>query len=145
MRALNDVQATYRKFAVYAAGTSACFEQWALGVADDLEVQHWLAALPEPKRQPNLVFAAARRHGVDAPAPYEALRDDGRIRDTILTRATQTNEAGRLATLVPAFAHLAAGRPLGCSRRAPARDCACSPTAGTPRRARSPAPLRDRR
>ncbi len=41
------------------------------------------------------------------------LRDDGRIRETILERATQTNEVGRLATLVPAFTNLAADRPVG--------------------------------
>ena len=68
MQVLGDVQATYRKFAVYAAGSSACFEQWALGVAEDAEVQHWLAGLPKPKRQPNLVFrrralARTRRPG----------------------------------------------------------------------------------
>jgi hypothetical protein len=103
---------------VYAAGNSACFEQWALGVAEYAEVHHWVARLPKQKRQPNLVFAAARWHGLIAPAPYEALRsallrDDGRIRETILERATQTNEVGRLATLVPAFASLAAHRPVG--------------------------------
>jgi hypothetical protein len=90
---------------VYAAGNSACFEQWALGVAEYAEVHHWVAGLPKQKRQPNLVFAAARWHGLIAPAPYEALRsallrDDGRIRETILERATQTNEVGRLATLI---------------------------------------------
>ena len=72
----------------------------------------------EPKRQPNLVFAAARWRGLLAPAPYDALRsallrDDGRIRETILGRATQTNEVGRLATLVPAFGSLAADHPVG--------------------------------
>ncbi|GAA2494924.1 DUF2332 domain-containing protein [Terrabacter carboxydivorans] len=115
---LEDVQATYRHFAVYAAGNSPCFEQWALGVADDLAVLRWLARLPEPKRQPNLVFAAARWHGLTAPAPYAELRaallgDTGRIRRTILERATQTNEVGRLATLVPAFASLPGDGPLG--------------------------------
>jgi hypothetical protein len=69
------------------------------------------------KRQPNLVFAAARWHVVPAPGPYDALRaallaDDGPIRGTILRRSTQTNEVGRLATLAPAFAALADGRPL---------------------------------
>ena len=68
MQVLGDVQATYRTFAVHAAGNSACFEQWALGVAEDIEVQHWLTGLPEPKRQPNLVFAAAPWHGLIAPA-----------------------------------------------------------------------------
>jgi hypothetical protein len=118
MRVLGEVQATYRSFAVYAAGNSRCFEQWARGVAEDPEVQHWLARLPEPKRQPNLVFAAARWHGLAAPAPYDDLRDallgdDGRIRATILERATQTNEVGRLATLLPAFARVPGEGPLG--------------------------------
>ena len=79
----------------------------------------WLATLPRAKQQPNLVFAAARWHGVPAPGPYAGLRDalladDGTIRTTITRRATQTNEVGRLATLVPAFAELQrrAGRPL---------------------------------
>jgi hypothetical protein len=53
----------------------------------------------------------------EVPVPYGALRsallrDDGRIRQTILERSTQTNEVGRLAMLVPAFASLAAGRPV---------------------------------
>ena len=113
-----EVQTTYRDFAVYAADSSPCFEEWALGVVDDPEVQEWLARLPEPKRQPNLVFAAARWHGLAAPAPYAALReallsDTGPVRATILERATQTNEVGRLATLVPVFASVARGGPVG--------------------------------
>jgi hypothetical protein len=107
----------YADFAAYAAADSPCFEAWAHGVVTDLETQAWLATLPAPKRQPNLVFAAARWHGVPAPGPYAGLRDallgdDGSIRATILARATQTNEVGRLATLVPAFASLAPARPL---------------------------------
>jgi hypothetical protein len=118
MQVLGDVQTTYRNFAVYAAGNSPCFEEWALGVAEDPEVQRWLSQLPEPKRQPNLVFASARWHGLAAPAPYDDLRgallgDTGRIRATILERATQTNEVGRLATLVPAFASVPGDGPVG--------------------------------
>lgn len=113
-----DVQDTYRDFAQYAAGSSPCFEEWALGVVEDPDVQRWLGELPEPKRQPNLVFAAARWHGVAAPGAYRELRDallgdTGAIRETILERATQTNEVGRLATLVPAFASVGGGRPVG--------------------------------
>lgn len=63
MQVLGDVQKAYRNFAIYAAGNSFCFEEWALGVAEDHEVQRWLAQLPEPKHQPNLVFAAARSRG----------------------------------------------------------------------------------
>jgi len=111
-----DVVTQYRGFAKEAA-ESPTFADWAAGVAEDAEVQAWIATLPPVKRQPNLVFAAARWHGVAAPGPYEGLRaallgDDGTIRATILARATQTNEVGRLATLVPAFAQVYDGRPL---------------------------------
>lgn len=109
----------YRAFVHEAAGESPCFADWASEVARDAEVLEWLSALPPVKRQPNLVFAAARWHGVAAPGPYTGLRaallsDDGSLRATILSRATQTNEVGRLAVLAPAFALLAerARRPL---------------------------------
>ncbi len=109
------MQEVYERFA--EGCDSPCFLEWSLGVAGDPEVRGWLETLPYAKRQPNLVFAAARWHGVSAPGPYAGLRtallaDDGAIRSTILERATQTNEAGRLATLVPAFAMVANGEPL---------------------------------
>lgn len=99
----------YREFALDARGYSPCFDDWASRVAEDAEVLAWIERLPLPKQQPNLVFAAARWHGVPAPGPYAGLRaallgDDGAIAGTILSRSTQTNEVGRLATLVPAFA-----------------------------------------
>jgi hypothetical protein len=99
------------------AGGSPCFDDWASRVAGDPEVLAWLEELPVAKRQPNLVFAAARWHGVPAPGPYDGLRsallgDDGTIRATILDRATQTNEVGRLATLVPVFAAVAGDEPI---------------------------------
>jgi hypothetical protein len=104
-----DVAGQYANFATYAAGHSDCFEEWSLGVAGDAKVQAWIATLPPIKQQPNIVFAAARWHGVPAPGPYAALRDallgdGGTIRSTILERRTQTNEVGRLATLAPVFA-----------------------------------------
>jgi hypothetical protein len=116
MEVFGEVGDVYRRFAIEAAGESPCFEAWASAVAEDPEVLRWLGTLPEQKRQPNLVFAAGRWHGVPAPGPYAALRDAlladaGAIRETILARSTQTNEVGRLATLVPAFAGL--GDPLG--------------------------------
>ena len=112
-----DVASQYADFAAYTHGYSPSLEAWCRGVVDDPEVLAWIAGLPGIKQQPNLVFAAARWHGVPAPGPYAALReallsDDGRIRATILERSTQTNEAGRLATLTPAFAALSAGEPL---------------------------------
>jgi hypothetical protein len=109
-----DTVEQYLDFATHTADYSPCFEDWSTRVAADPEVLAWLARLPRPKRQPNLVFAAARWHGVPAPAPYDVLReallaDDGSIVATILSRSTQTNEVGRLATLVPAFALASAG------------------------------------
>jgi hypothetical protein len=107
----------YAEFARWSRDESPCFADWARGVAEDPEVQAQLADLPTVKQQPNLVFAAARWHGVPAPGPYRGLRDsllgdDGTIRSTILSRSTQTNEVGRLATLTPAFATLADDEPL---------------------------------
>ena len=117
MEIYGNTATVYRDFAREAYG-SPCFEDWASSAAEDDEVLAWLQSLPEPKRQANLVFAAARWHGVPAPGPYAGLRDallgdgpDGPIRATILARATQTNEVGRLATLYPAFAGLGT-RPL---------------------------------
>lgn len=103
-----DVVDQYSRFAEEARPESPCFAAWGQGVAGDPEVQAWVDSLPGIKKQPNLVFAAARWHGVPAPGPYAALRaallgDAGRIRETVLARSTQTNEVGRLATLLPAF------------------------------------------
>lgn len=117
MDVYGDTATQYSEFAADARPTSACFADWASRVASDPEVLAWLGRLPVLKRQPNLVFAAARWHGVPAPGPYDDLRaallgDDGEIRATILERATQTNEVGRLATLVPAFALAAGTGPL---------------------------------
>ena len=114
MEIYGDTPTVYRDFAREAYG-SPCFRDWASSVAEDPEVLAWLQTLPEQKRQANLVFAAARWHGVPAPGPYAALRaallgdgqSGGPIRRTILERATQTNEVGRLATLYPAFSSLA--------------------------------------
>ena len=107
-----DTRDTYVEF-VQQAADSPTFAAWSRGVAEDEEMLAWLAALPVLKRQPNLVFAAARWHGLDSAATYDDLRrlllaDDGSIRDTILARATQTNEAGRMATLLPVLAQVAA-------------------------------------
>ena len=118
MDLFTDITNQYRSFALEAQ-ESPCFEQWARGVAGDEDVKAWIAELPQIKQQPNLVFAAARWHGVPAPGPYAGLRDallddQGSIRQTIMTRSTQTNEVGRLATLTPVFARIeaTAGKPL---------------------------------
>ena len=104
------VRQAYRAFAEREAhGVSPVYEDWALGVADDDAVADLLMTLPSGKRQPNLVFAAARWHG--ARGGYDTFRSTllerwPDVRATILARATQTNEAGRCAVLLPFLAEL---------------------------------------
>ena len=69
-----------------------------------------IAELEPAKRQPNLLFAAARFEGVPV-APWADVRDMiasawDPIRATMRARMTQTNEARRMATMLPAIAHL---------------------------------------
>jgi hypothetical protein len=105
---VGDTAETYRDFGDrQAAGSSATFAEWALGVCDDPDVLALVDDLPPGKRQPNLVFAAARWHG--ASGSYRDLRrvlveQWSAVRATVLARATQTNEVGRCATLLPALA-----------------------------------------
>lgn len=110
MELWGSVAEAYRDFAA-AAGDCTTYRDWALAVAEDPEVQEWLGTLPKVKQQANLVFAAARWHGVPAPGPYAGLRaallgDRGPVRDTIMARSTQTNEVGRLTALTPLLAQL---------------------------------------
>lgn len=110
MDTLEELARTYESFAEEAA-ESPCFQEWALGVATDVQLREWIAKLPPHKWQPNLVFAAARWNGLDAPSTFSDLRtallsDTGAIRKTILDRSTQTNEVGRLATLAPVFSRI---------------------------------------
>ncbi len=117
MEPYGGVASQYADFAAHCEGESPCFVEWGLGVAADQEVLAWIDELPGLKKQPNIVFAAARWHGVPAPGPYAGLRealldDDGTIRATILARSTQTNEVGRLATLLPAFASVVPSGPV---------------------------------
>ncbi|MFC9602462.1 DUF2332 domain-containing protein [Streptomyces niveus] len=101
----------YRRFAEHeAAGRSPAYETLALSVASDPDVLGFLGTLPANKRQPNLLFAAARHMLRTAPAP-DALRElattqAGELRALMLSRRTQTNEPGRCATLLPALAAL---------------------------------------
>ena len=56
-----QLAARYRRFAeVEAHGRSPLYEAFALGVAADAFALEFLAALPDEKRQPNLLFAALR-------------------------------------------------------------------------------------
>jgi hypothetical protein len=101
----------YRSFASREArGQSDCYEQWAEGLAGDPQLLRLVETLPGLKKQPNLVFAAARYVGIE-PGPFAAFRAGlldrwPDVRDTVLTRRTQTNEVGRLTSLLPIFAAL---------------------------------------
>ncbi|MFJ6172399.1 DUF2332 family protein [Curtobacterium sp. NPDC092190] len=111
---------TRERYATYAARiapASPSYAAWARSVDDDLVAL--LDAVPEQQRQPELVFAVARRLGAD-PSDPGALRALGREARaafvTALAAATvQANDPRRLGPVVPLFAALAAAdpRPLG--------------------------------
>src|SRR5690242_11959122 len=100
----------YRVFATEARGRSPRYEELSLAVADDTRLLAFLAGLPTAKRQPNLLFAAARYLLGEPPdlAALHALVSDrgGDLAATMLARRTQTNEPARCATLLPALALL---------------------------------------
>ena len=105
----------YRTFArLEAAGTSPKYTAWAEGVSADDEIIALLLELPRPKRQANLLFAAARHLGA-GDGSYAELRSWlldhwAKVRELMFARSTQTNEAGRCAALLPALAQI--DRPL---------------------------------
>jgi len=114
MNGLDEAEATadiYRRFARReAAGRSEAYESLALAVADDQVLLAFLNGLPVEKRQPNLLFAAARHvtgqvPDIDALRGLLTTRADA-LAAVMLERRTQTNEPGRCATLLPALATL---------------------------------------
>jgi hypothetical protein len=115
MSAVNElteqIAARFRRFAeVEAHGSSPLYETFAWGVAADASALEFLAALPEAKRQPNLLFATLR-HVCGVPNDWPTFRallcaHAEEIRATMLDRRTQTNEPGRCATLLPVLARL---------------------------------------
>jgi hypothetical protein len=106
-----QLAARYRRFAqVEAHGRSPLLEAFALGVAADADTLAFLASLPDSSRQPNLLFAALR-HVCGTPRDWPAFRallseHAAAVRATMLGHRTQTNEAGRCATLLPVLARL---------------------------------------
>lgn len=100
------IASTYNTFGTqWARGTSPLYENWAVGIARNPEMLALLAELPPPKRQPNLVFAAARWEGCPL-APFDQCREWilahwAPIVETAFARSTQTNEPNRCATLLP--------------------------------------------
>jgi hypothetical protein len=105
------IAAAYLRFAEEEArGRSPLYEALARGVAADADVIDLLAALPRAKRQPNLLFAAVRfLYGTQrdwGDFRHRLLADSGGVRAVMLARATQTNEPGRCAVLLPVLAML---------------------------------------
>lgn len=108
---LTSISQRYQRFAdKEAAGRSPLYEQSARAIATDPAMLAFLAALPEPKRQPNLLFAAARWLA-GTPDNYATLRTvvlehRAALTELMLARRTQTNEPARCATLLPVLAAL---------------------------------------
>ena len=92
-----DVARAYRVFArLEAHGRSPAYEALASAVAQDAGVVGFVASLPAAKRQPNLLFAAAR-YLLGAPASIGSLRDlvrdcPAELAAVMRARRTQTNE-----------------------------------------------------
>lgn len=101
----------YRRFAeVEAHGVSKIYYEWAKAVAEDPEALTLIEKLPGIKRQPNLVFAAARFLGAPV-GSYDVFRSWlvshwSQVVPVVMERATQTNEAARCAVLLPILSRL---------------------------------------
>jgi hypothetical protein len=97
----------YSRAAVELSGTSARQVEWALGIAGDPELIELIDDLPRERRQPSLVFSAARFCGAeDEPFPEFRrwlIEHWPVIAEVARTRRTQTNEPGRCIPLLAAL------------------------------------------
>jgi hypothetical protein len=103
-----QLAAGYRAFSEETRAEAPAYSVLAAAVARDRDLLDFLLGLPGGKRHPTLLLAALRFLG-GVPADGADLRervlaDDGRLRRTLLDRATQTNEPARCAALLPALA-----------------------------------------
>jgi hypothetical protein len=93
-----------------ARGVSPIYERLSLAVSRDDELLALLGTLPPAKRQPQLLFGVVRLLGgpVEDVAGFHAytVANWPAIEAEMRTRATQTNEAGRCAVLLPVLATL---------------------------------------
>jgi len=106
-----SVAGWYSEFAAREArGVSPVYERLSRAVARDDEVLALLETVPPAKRQPHLLFGVVRLLGGPAgdPAAFHdfVLANWPRIEPELGSRATQTNEAGRCALLMPVLATL---------------------------------------
>ncbi|TKK78926.1 DUF2332 domain-containing protein [Herbidospora galbida] len=103
-----DTADVYRTFGIREA--RGAYRELAVAIAADPALIALIDALPQPKRQPNLVLAAVRFEG--GPETEEggfrawAREHWPRVERTVLARRTQTNEAGRCASLLPVLAQI---------------------------------------
>jgi hypothetical protein len=101
----------YAEFAARETrGVSPAYERLAYAVSRDDEILALLGTLPPAKRQPNLLFGVVRLLGgpVGDPAAFHAytVANWPVIEAQLRVRATQTNEPGRCAALLPVLAAL---------------------------------------
>ena len=112
-----DTRERYAAYAERIADASPSYAAWARSLDDDMVSM--LDEVPESKRQPELLFAVARRLGADPsdPGALRALGLEARpaLVAALASATVQANDPRRLAPVVPLFAALAArvGRPLG--------------------------------
>ncbi|MCU7725960.1 DUF2332 domain-containing protein [Actinoplanes sp. KI2] len=89
---------------------SPAYESLSVAVSRDREMIARLDALPPAKRQPNLLFAAVRFLDGPVTDPRAFLDFTAErwpdVAAEMLARATQTNEVGRCALLLPVLAEL---------------------------------------
>ncbi|MEU4368432.1 DUF2332 domain-containing protein [Micromonospora chersina] len=105
---------TADRYATFAArearGVSPAYERLSEAVSRDDELLARIDTLPPAKRQPNLLFAVVRLLGgpVTDPVAFRgyALANWPAVEAELRARATQTNEPGRCAVLLPVLAAL---------------------------------------
>jgi hypothetical protein len=107
-------ETTAQRYAGFAArearGESSAYERLSFGVARDDALLALLDTLPPDKRQPNLLFGVVRFLGgpLRDPAAFHdyAVTNWPALAAELRARATQTNEVGRCAVLLPVLAAL---------------------------------------
>ena len=101
----------YAEFAAREAhGISPTYERLSYAVVADAGLLGLIGTLPPEKQQPNLLFGVVRSLGGPVREPDEfrawARANWPAIEPRMRTRATQTNEPGRCAVLLPVLAAL---------------------------------------
>lgn len=107
----SDIATAYRRFGEHEArGNSEAYRVICAAIAEDDDVLRLIAALPPGKRQPNLMLASSKYLGAPEYSSTELLWYHYRewlldhwaeVAAVVRQRATQTNEPGRCAVLLP--------------------------------------------